>query len=83
MTGNPYLLLIGIAIQLVLMTRVYYLAPKRTTNRLFAIYMLDLALASSAVLIQATTSDPQMAFASMIAYWLCNSALSLEENTPI
>ena len=54
-SGVAYLLLLSIIVQLVLMTQVYLQAPGRAANRFFALYELDLTVASGALLGVSTT----------------------------
>jgi PAS domain S-box-containing protein len=75
-TDLAYLLLLPIAIQLVLMTQVLLQAPGRAVNRIFALYMLDLTVASGGLLVLSTTQSPQVADAAMLSYLVANNALN-------
>ena len=74
-TDVAYLILLPVAIQLVLMTQVFLQAPGRAVNRLFALYMLDLSIASGALLVLSTTSNPQVADGAMLSYLIANNIL--------
>jgi PAS domain S-box-containing protein len=56
-----YLLFLPLAVVLVMMTHVFAQNPRGRANQVFALYMLDLAVASCAMLVLSTTSDPKVA----------------------
>ncbi len=70
-----YLLMAPAMILLVLATYVFLQNPRAWLNRIFALCMLDLALAMGGLLIGSTTSDARLANAAILLYVVANEAL--------
>ncbi len=70
-----YLLFFPMAILLSLMVYVYAQGPRRWLNRLFSLYMLNLTLATYAVLVVSTAQDPNIANVAMLVFIATNWAL--------
>jgi PAS domain S-box-containing protein len=74
--NTAYLLFFPLTVLPALMAYVFSQNPRAPANRLFALYMLDLALLCIASLMVATTPDATLAGAAMVTLFITNYVLN-------